>query len=850
LSFLAPDEGGRPLILLSTPITSQAGERLGLDLMGLDIGPLARLIERPGQFPFPTRIHLVAREPRGGFMALSSPPGPDWSLPPQIQEVVDLAGNDDRPNQIISRDGRVYGVSRVEGADWLLIVDADEADLQAPVTRLTKRTTQIFLMFFAISLLGMWFFALNPLTFEVSRATGALEEVVEETAGLLEREAQNRQKTESRLVLATRRAMMAKQAKSHFLVNLSHEIRTPLNAVIGMTDLALFTELSAEQRSYLTEVKKAAAVLLEQINELLDLSKLEDGLMVTESRKFDLRELLSRLAKVYEAVSREKNLAFNWHLEEGIETRRRGDALRLRQVLNVILDNAFKFTEVGGVDLTVHRARGEAGAARLEFLVQDSGIGIGPERLEYIFDAFSRADNSLTRTTSGSGLGLAVTKRLVELMGGTISVDSKPGRGSLFTVTLDLPPAADAPAEETPLAEAELKGRLAVLADDNEVNRTILKGFLSRLGLEVLAFGGVAATLDFLKNRPEVRPDVFILDYQRPGQIPEELLNRLNNKRPRIPVIFLTSADSSLVRRPDGLKDLRVAWLDNPVDCETLGECLRSVLAGSADQEAKTAAEGKKTAGQLTKTENPRKILVVDDNQLNQKLAATLLAKRGHSTAVAAHGQEALEALDGGGFDVVLMDIQMPVMDGLSAVRHIRAEPEKYGWDLPVVAMTAHALPGDQEAFLKAGMTGYLSKPFNPQDLIAAVEQPFAGRDRAGDNGGKSVALELNRAAILENFMDDEELLFESIDLFLERISARMVELKKAVADKDPEVFMPEAHTIKGMIGIFSTDGAFETARTLEVKGRQKVTDGIDDDFKALENEVGHLVAALRAWRA
>jgi len=733
LSLLPEGPEAPPLLLLSWPIMNRLGERLGQDLFSLDTASLTRLIGRSHNAAFPIQVYLIAQEapPRGDVLVLSRPHRPDFSLPPEIQRLMDRARDDPRPALTLSQDGLACGVSRVEATNWRLIVTADEAELYAPVTEQLKRTTRLFLLFFTIAILGLWFLALNPLTFEVDKTTGALEYEVEETAGRLRQEAEGRKKTESRLAVATHQATMARQAKKQFLANLSHEIRTPLNAVIGMTDLTLLTELSTEQHAYLLEVKKAAAVLLEQINDLLELSKLEDGLMFTENRKFNLCDFLDRLVQVYASAGCEKNLGFSWQLDENLEFWRWGDALRLRQVLNCLLDNAFKFTAAGGVELSIRQAEGEAG--RLEFLVRDSGIGIPADRLESIFDPFTQADTSLTRDTGGSGLGLAITKRLVELMGAVITVASEPGRGSLFTVTLDLPPVSEA--DQTP---------------------------------------------------------------EKPAETPPAAEEPAG--RPAVP--------------------------------------------------AEASADWKKAAGQLTKTENPRKILVVDDNPLNQKLAVTLLTKRGHSAAVASNGREALEAIAGGGFDVVLMDIQMPVMDGLTAVRQIRAEPEKYGPGLPVVAMTAHALPGDQETFLDAGMTGYVSKPFKPHDLIDAVEQRFSRRDQPGDNGGKSVALELNRAAILENFMDDEELLFESIDLFLERISARMAELKKAVAEKNPETFMPEAHTIKGMIGIFSTAGAFEAAKKLEMKGREKVTAGVDEDFQALENEVELLVSALRAWRS
>lgn len=269
--------------------------------------------------------------------------------------------------------------------------------------------------------------------------------------------------------------------------------------------------------------------------------------------------------------------------------------------------------------------------------------------------------------------------------------------------------------------------------------------------------------------------------------------------------------------------------------------------AGAALKKASDPAQNETEKAELAARIKGAKILLVEDNEVNQLVARRIMEKAGLMVSIADNGLRALESLEADQFDLVLMDIQMPEMDGLEATRRIRANPR---WaDLPVVAMTAHALPGDQESFIKAGMSGYVSKPFKPQELIAAAEQSPEPVDNYDNNGGKNVAAQIDRAAILENFMDDEELLFESIDLFLERIAARMATLKEGVEAANPDLFMPEAHTIKGMIGIFSTEAAFESAKKLELKGRDKITEGIDQDFKTLEDDLSSLIAALRDWR-
>ncbi len=844
VNFFNLDES-RPILLVSAPIVGRAGEYLGTDIIMLDTDPVQRLVSTGDEFGFDAQTYMTALEDNAYQLIFSSVPGQDWFLPANIREVLHQA--QENKQMVESSQGTTYGIGQVLNANWQVVIAIEDQKLYKPVTEQMWRTTRYFLVFFAFALVGLWFMALKPLTGEVGKATDALEEEVEETAEKLLKESEGRKKTETKLVVATHRALVARQAKSQFLANLSHEIRTPMNAVIGMTDLALFTDLTDEQRAYLTEVKKSADVLLSQINTLLDLSKLEDGLMVTESRDFDLGALLAQVSRHYDVHSRDKGLGFTLNLAPDLPARRRGDQLRIRQVLGFLLDNAFKFTSQGSVELAVRPW--EDSPDLVAFTVRDTGVGIDPERLPQIFDPFVQADGSLTRESGGTGMGLAVAKKMVELMGGTMGVESTMGRGSAFTFTVSLPLTAGGRSEEeagnrpSPLTVEELCGHLVVMADDNEVNRTVLKGYLAHWGLTAHSFENGSAVLKFLADHPEVEPDIFIMDVLMPGLTAAELEARLREKHPRTPLVFLSSTSAGAEGfHPED--ERRTVTLGKPIARDALRVCLSHLLARKPKEASARGREPQK----LTQTANPRKILVVDDNQLNQKLAATLLTKRGHAVTVAENGLEALTSLSDAKYDMVLMDIQMPVMDGLTAVRKIREDPAKYG-RLPVVAMTAHALPGDQEVFLNAGMTGYVSKPFKPQELIAAAEQPFASGDDSHNNGGSIVAAELDKAAILENFMDDEDLLFESIDLFLERVASRMDSLRAGVTAKDPEVFMPEAHTLKGMIGIFSTGDAFESAKKLELKGRDKVTDGIDEDLADMDIKLNALIAALREWR-
>ena len=645
-------------------------------------------------------------------------------------------------------------------------------------------------------------------------------------------------------------AEAANRAKSEFLANMSHEIRTPMNAILGMTELVLDTPLTHAQREYLSIVRESAESLLSIINDILDFSKIEAGKFELEQHEFPLRESLGDAMKALGLRAHEKGIELACAFDPQIPEWLVGDVHRLRQVIVNLVGNGIKFTERGEVVLSVaHHWRGP-NEVELQFAIRDTGIGIPASKQAKIFQAFEQADASTTRRFGGTGLGLAIASRLVELMGGRIGLQSEPGRGSTFSFAIRLQVSPRQAPRALPAEPIVVRGTRALVVDDNATNRRIVHEILSNWGMLCTAAAGAEQGFALLQQAAadELPFRIVITDVNMPAVDGFTLIQWIR-RDPRLAdtlVIVLTSGG-----RPEDYakcERLRViAHLMKPVKQSELFDVMVSALGVTATEDAVEPPEKAPADVPLA----PLRILLAEDSPFNQKLAIGLLEKHGHHVTVVDDGTKAVARVRQEPFDLVLMDVQMPHMDGLEATATIRQQEQETDRHIPIIAMTAHAMKGDRERCLEAGMDGYLSKPIYAQELLRTIASVLSGQPSTppSEPGTASRVPEsptVNWQTALATVDGRGDLLNELIEVFLVEASDLIPRIRSAIERQDAAQLRLLAHRLKGCLRYFGADQLGELAFQLETLGQQGTTLGARERFQQLESDLHRLLAELR----
>jgi two-component system, sensor histidine kinase and response regulator len=663
------------------------------------------------------------------------------------------------------------------------------------------------------------------------------------------RDITQRKRTEEALVRSELQAQEANRAKSEFLANMSHEIRTPMGGVLGLTRLALQTELTPQQREYLEMSYRSAEALLGVLNDILDFSRIEAGKLTLDAVPFNVPDWAETVMKDMAIRAHARNLELMCQVDADVPEALIGDPGRLRQILVNLVSNAIKFTDEGEVALSIQRVSATNEDVELRFSVRDTGIGIPPEQLERIFEAFEQGDTSITRTHGGTGLGLTISTRLVSMMGGCLVVQSSVGVGSTFHFCARFPLSEEPVPRRSRHSLPEMRGLRVLIVDDNATNRRILHDLLIHWNMQPqCVVNGAEALRAMRQAAAEGTPfPLVLLDAMMPEMDGFAVAETLRGDRAYdgATIMMLSSADqqADIARcRSIGIQSYLTKPIVSSVLFEAIVEFLRRSHAASntpAADKPEAPARGPHSLAPPARTGRLR-ILLAEDHEINQKVAVGTLEAAGHEVAVVKNGKEALSALRKQSFDVILMDVQMPVMDGFQATAAIREDEKRSGRHMPIIALTARALKGDRERCLAAGMDDYVSKPIQPEHLLRAIGAWVGPAADGGDDlsAAKTDENPLNKAALLARVGGNMGVLAEILRMCPVELARLRKDLEIAVAHQDAQRIQQAAHTLKGTLGNLSAEDAYQAALHLEERARTGDLGLVEEAFARLEQQL------------